>query len=198
MAKINSFTAPKGRIEVICGPMFSGKTEELIHRLNRLNYCDAHYLLFTPKIDTRSPKYAASRNGKKLLSIIVSNSNEIIRYIENIKEKIDVIAIDEAQFFDKNLSVVCNYLANKKYIVIVSGLDMDFKGKPFSTMKELLIIAEEVTKLKAICSICGAKASFTERTNINSKKQIVIGDKKIYSARCRHCHSLSKKMDFPK
>lgn len=198
MAKINFFGVSRGRIEVICGPMFSGKTEELIHRLNRLNYCDAHYLLFTPKIDTRSPRYATSRNGKKLSSIIISNSNEILKYIKNKKEKIDVIAIDEAQFFDKNLSRVCNYLANKKYIVIASGLDMDFNGKPFSTMKELIITAEKVTKLKAICSICGAEASFTERTNINSKKQIVIGDKKIYSARCRHCHSLSKKMDFSK
>ena len=198
MAKINSFGVSRGRIEVICGPMFSGKTEELIHRLNRLDYCDAHYLLFTPKIDTRSPRYSTSRNGKKLSSIIISNSNEILKYIKNKKEKIDVIAIDEAQFFDKNLSRVCNYLANKKYIVIASGLDMDFNGKPFSTMKELIITAEKVTKLKAICSICGAEASFTERTNINSKKQIVIGDKKIYSARCRQCHSLSKKMDFPK
>ena len=192
MIKINSFTTPKGQIEVICGPMFSGKTEELLRRLNRFKYCGAHYLLFTPKIDTRSPKYAKSRNGRKLSSITISNSTEIIKYIRNKKEKIDVIAIDEAQFFDKNLSRVCNYLANKKYIVIVSGLDMDFSGKPFPTMKDIIITAEKVIKLKAICSICGAEASFTERINIDSKKQVVIGDKKIYSARCRHCHSLSK------
>ena len=194
MSKINSFNAKKGQIEVICGPMFSGKTEELLRRLNQLKYYDAHYLLFTPKIDTRSPKYARSRNGRKLSSITISNSMEIIKYIKKIKKKVDVIAIDEAQFFDNNLSSICNRLANENYLVIVSGLDMDFNGKPFPAMKELLITAEKVFKLKAICSVCGAKASFTERTNINSKKQIVIGDKKIYFARCRHCHSLSKKI----
>lgn len=193
MVKINSFSVQKGQIEIICGPMFSGKTEELLRRLNRLKYCGAHYLLFIPKIDTRSPKYVKSRNGRKLSAITISNSTEIIKYIKSKRKKIDVIAIDEAQFFDKNLSRVCNYLANKNYIVIVSGLDTDFNGKPFPTMKELIITAEKVIKLKAVCSICGAEASFTERINIVNKKQILIGDKKIYSARCRHCHSLSKK-----
>lgn len=196
MAKLNSFNIQKGWIEVICGPMFAGKSEELLRKLNRLKYCDAHYLLFTPKIDTRSTKYAKSRDGRKISSIIVSNSIEIIKHLKKEKRKINIVAIDEVQFFDKNLPAVCNYLANKKYIVIAAGLDMDFNGKPFPTMMELLVTAEKITKLKAICSICGAEASFTERTNVNSKKKIIIGDKKIYSARCRHCHSLSKKFKF--
>lgn len=193
MVKKDYFNAKKGQIEVICGPMFSGKTEELLRRLNRLKYCNVNYLLFTPIIDTRSPRYATSRNGMKMPSIVVSKSIDIIKYIKNTKKEIGVVAIDEAQFFDENLSSICNHLANERYVVMVSGLDMDFNGKPFPTMEELLVIAEKVIKLKAICSICGAEASFTERTNINNKKQIVIGDKNIYSARCRHCHSLSKK-----
>ncbi|XQP55829.1 MAG: thymidine kinase [Mycoplasmoidaceae bacterium] len=193
MAKINAFRTQKGWIEVICGPMFSGKSEELLRRLNLLKFADVKYLLFTPETDTRSgTKKAKSRDGRVIESVTVSSSREIIDQI-NKREDVQVIAVDEAQFFDDELPEVCNYLANNDYIVIAAGLDMDSWGRPFTPMMKLLIYAESVTKLKAICTNCGAEASFTAHTRPRPMdSQILVGDKNEYTAYCRHCHASSK------
>ncbi|MBQ0045335.1 MAG: thymidine kinase [Mycoplasma sp.] len=202
MAKINAFRTQKGWIEVICGPMFSGKSEELLRRINLLQFAEVKYLMFTPNTDTRSGlKKAKSRDGRIIDSISVGCSREIIDWVNNSSEDVQVIAIDEAQFFDEELPEVCNYLANNDYIVIASGLDMDSWGRPFTPMMKLLIYAERVTKLKAICTNCGASASFTGHIKPRPMDaQILVGDKNEYTAHCRHCHSQSKLnyYNFPK
>lgn len=200
MAKINAFGRQKGWIEVICGPMFAGKSEELLRRLNLLKYSEAEYLLFTPDKDTRSGfKKAKSRDGREFESITVKKAIDIIDYVNKTKKNIQVVAIDEAQFFDNELSNICNYLANNNYIVLVAGLDMDFDGKPFESLVNLVATAEKITKLKAICMKCGAEASFSQRLK-GCKDKILIGDIESYEARCRHCHSLSKQnvFNYPK
>lgn len=205
MAKVNAFGRQKGWIEVICGPMFAGKSEELLRRLNLLKYSEAKYLLFTPTRDTRSGnRKAKSRDGREFVSITIEKATDIIRYVNEASD-IQVVAIDEAQFFDAELCNVCNYLANNNYIVLVAGLDMDFDGNPFTTMVNIIATAEHVTKLKAICMECGAEASFSERLKSAQQKkggqdQILIGDIESYEARCRHCHSLSKRnqWNYPK
>lgn len=191
MAKINAFNIQKGWIEVICGPMFSGKSQELLRRLDLLKYSEVDFLIFTPSKDTRSgEKIAKSRNGSKISTITVSSSLEMIDHINSCKKDLQLIAIDEAQFFDDNLSDVCNHLANNGYIVIVAGLDMDSFGKPFQQMGLLLASAERVTKLKAICTQCGANATFTDHNDERDiNDNIMVGDKNEYSARCRRCHS---------
>lgn len=202
MAKINAFRTQKGWIEVICGPMFSGKSEELLRRVNLLQFAEVKYLLFTPITDTRSgPKKAKSRDGRVIESIAVQNSREIIDHVNNASDDVQVIAIDEAQFFDDELPEVCNYLANNDYIVIAAGLDMDSWGRPFVPVMKLLVYAEQVTKLKAVCTNCGASASFSAHTKprpINS--QIMVGDRNEYTAQCRHCHQQSRMNpnNFPK
>ncbi len=190
MAKINALKTLNGWIEVICGPMFSGKSEELLRRLNLLKYAEVKYLLFTPEIDTRSGKQKAkSRDGRVIDSISISKSRDIIIELNKSKDIVQLIAIDECQFFDDELPEVCNYLANNGYIVIAAGLDMDGFGKPFKVMMKLLIYAERVTKLKAVCTCCGASASLTDTTIARDESiQIRIGDKNEYSARCRRCH----------
>lgn len=194
MAKINAFRTQKGWIEVICGPMFSGKSEELLRRIGLLKYSEVKYLLFTPVADTRSgEKKAKSRDGRVIESIAVNKSVEIINHVNNSNGDVQVIAIDEAQFFDDELPEVCNYLANNDYIVIAAGLDMDSWGRPFKPMEKLLVYAEKVTKLKAVCTNCGAVASFTAHLHPRSlDEQILVGDKNAYTALCRHCHNQSK------
>lgn len=202
MAKINAFRSQRGWIEVICGPMFSGKSEELLRRIGLLKFAEVKYLLFTPVTDTRSgPKKAKSRDGRIIESIAVDKARDIIDYVNKDNNDIQVIAIDEAQFFDEELPEVCNYLANNGYIVIVAGLDMDSWGRPFVPMMKLLVYAEQVTKLKAICTNCGASASFTGHIKPRPlDAQILVGDKDEYTAHCRHCHSQSKMNynNFPK
>lgn len=202
MSKINAFRTQKGWIEVICGPMFSGKSEEMLRRINLLKYAEVKYLLFTPTTDTRAGlKKAKSRDGRVIDSISVDNSRQIIEEINKCNEDVQVIAIDEAQFFDEELPEVCNYLANNDYIVIAAGLDMDSWGRPFAPMMKLLIYAERITKLKAICTNCGASASFTSHIKPRPlEERIMVGDKNEYTALCRHCHSQSKLnyYDFPK
>jgi len=202
MAKINAFRTQKGWIEVICGPMFSGKSEELLRRINLLQFSEVKYLLFTPAIDTRTgAKKAKSRDGRTIDAITVHKSVDIIEHINNSSPDVQVIAIDEAQFFDDELPEVCHYLANNEYIVIVAGLDMDSFGRPFTPMMKLLIYAEQVTKLKAVCTNCGASASFTDHINPRPQDtQIMVGDKNEYTARCRHCHSYASlnPNNFPK
>lgn len=202
MSKINAFRTQKGWIEVICGPMFSGKSEELLRRIGLLKYSEVQYLLFTPTIDTRSgEKKAKSRDGRTIESISVHNAREIIDYVNNASDDLQVVAVDEAQFFDEELAEVCNYLANNDYIVIVAGLDMDSWGRPFKSMMKLLIYAEQVTKLKAVCTNCGASASYTAHNKPRPlDSPILVGDKNEYTAHCRHCHQQSRlnPNNFPK
>lgn len=202
MAKINALRSQRGWIEVICGPMFSGKSEELLRRIGLLKFSEVKYLLFSPATDTRSGLMRAkSRDGRVVESISVNNSREIIDKINADTNDVQVIAIDEAQFFDEELPEVCNYLANNEYIVIVAGLDMDSWGRPFPPMMKLLVYAEKVTKLKAICTNCGATASYTSHINPRPmEERIFVGDKNEYTALCRHCHSQSKLNynNFPK
>jgi len=191
MAKINAFNTQKGWIEVICGPMFSGKSEELLRRINLLQYSEVKYLLFTPSTDTRSgSKKAKSRDGRVIEAITVNKAIEIIDYVNKSDDDTQLVAVDEAQFFDDTLADVCNLLANQGYVVMVAGLDMDSWGKPFEVMKKLLGTAERVTKLKAVCVHCGATASFTDHIDNRQEGQnIVVGDKNEYVACCRKCHT---------
>lgn len=198
--KLNAFNKPKGWIEVICGPMFAGKSEELLRRINRFKYADISYIIFKPKIDTRNSN-ASSRDGRTIKSVSINSSNDIINYLEKYesthKTKIDAIAIDEAQFLDEELGSICNKLANLGYVVYVSGLDLDFRGIPFTTMANILAYADHVTKLTAICTVCGAEANRTQRL-INDEPAkisdpiIKIGDKESYEARCRQHHQIKK------
>lgn len=198
--KLNAFHKAKGWIEVICGPMFAGKSEELLRRLNRLKYADINYVIFKPVTDTRSQKLAKSRDGRKYEAIEVNKSEEIFNFLKKQEEKkikYDVIAIDEAQFLDENLGEVCNELANKNYVVYVAGLDLDFRGVPFKSMTNLLAYADTVTKLTAICTVCGGEANRTQRI-INGQPAkfddptVQIGDSESYEARCRNHHEIKK------
>lgn len=202
MSKINAFRTQKGWIEVICGPMFSGKSEELLRRIGLLKYSEVKYLLFTPVVDTRSgDRKAKSRDGRIIESISVNNSREIIDHVNKASDDLQVVAVDEAQFFDDELPEVCNYLANNDYIVIVAGLDMDSWGRPFKPMMKLLVYAEQVTKLKAVCTNCGASASYTAHTKPRPMDALIlVGDKNEYTAHCRQCHQQSRlnPNNFPK
>lgn len=180
------FTEPKkekGWIEVICGSMYSGKTEELIRRLNRSRIANQRTLLFKPALDIRyDQEKVVSHNQNALMSIPIEKSSEILSHLKNH----DVVGIDEAQFMDDELPKVCNQLANKGIRVILAGLDMDFKGKPFGTMPELLASAEYVTKVHAICMSCGDLASYTFKKVLNDQT-VELGEKELYEARCRSC-----------
>lgn len=173
-----------GWIEVICGSMFSGKTEELIRRVRRAQIARQKVELFKPQIDTRySKSEIVSHDDQKLPSRVIKDANEIIP----LSLEVQVVAIDEAQFYKKNLVKVCKTLANMGKRVIIAGLDTDYRGEPFSPIPELLAIAEYITKTHAICVVCGNPANFTQRTS-KSRDQVVIGTSDIYEARCRNCY----------
>lgn len=173
----------KGWIEIICGSMFSGKTEELIRRLNRALLAKQHVEIFKPKVDTRfHESNVVSHNENIIRSTAVSFANDILLLAGNC----DVVGIDEAQFFDKEVVNACCKLANTGKRVIVAGLDMDFEGNPFGPMPELMAAAEFVTKVHAICMKCGGVASYSYRL-VNQKEQVVIGEQGEYEARCRKC-----------
>ena len=173
-----------GWIEVICGSMFSGKTEELIRRVRRAQIARQKIELFKPEIDTRYSKdEIVSHDDQKLPSRVVKDANEMIP----LSLEAQVVAIDEAQFYKKNLVKVSKTLANMGKRVIVAGLDTDYRGEPFSPIPELLAIAEYITKTHAICVVCGNPANFTQRTT-KSKDQVLIGTSDIYEARCRNCY----------
>ena len=173
-----------GWMEVICGSMFSGKTEELIRRLRRAEMAGQNVEIFKPQLDTRySEEEVVSHNQNKIRSTAVENPNEILLLGSNC----DVVGIDEAQFFDEGLIDVCNKLANQGLRVIVAGLDMDFKGKPFGPIPALCSIAEEVTKVHAICVECGHLANYSYRLS-NSEKQVLLGEKDEYIPLCRECY----------
>lgn len=184
-----------GWIEVICGSMFSGKSEELIRRVHRVQIAKKKVQVFKPTIDTRySIQYIYSHNGTKIEAINISNSKELL---EKTEPDTEVVAIDEAQFYDKGIVTICQKLANQGRRVIVTGLDQDFRGEPFGPIPELLAVAEYIDKLQAICMICGSPASRTQRL-VNGKPAkysdpiILIGAKETYEARCRKCHVVIK------
>lgn len=177
-----------GHIEVICGPMYAGKSEELIRKLNRLVIAKFDLICFKPKIDTRSTDEFVSRNGKKFKSITIAQPIEIFNYLSKTSAKI--IAIDEVQFFDESIVEIAKFLSKNGYCLILSGLDKDFKGNPFGPIPQLLSIADKVHKLTAVCTVCGSDALYTQRlvNNVPAKPDdqlILIGDNESYEARCR-------------
>jgi thymidine kinase len=190
------YTGKEGWLEVISGSMFAGKTEELIRRIKRLQYAKKKILVFKPSIDDRySIDEVVSHNGEKVNSIAISSAKEILKYIDGT---IDAVAIDEVQFFDNDIVLVLDYLADKGIRVIAAGLDRDFRGEPFGPMPELLTKAEFVAKLTAICSICGAPATRTQRLVNNQPASyddpiVMVGASESYEPRCRHCHQVLKK-----
>ena len=172
-----------GWIEVICGSMFSGKTEELIRRLRRAEIAKLSISIFKPKIDSRYDKgHIVSHNKIKMMSFIINEPKEII----NASKDHDVIGIDETQFFDHSIVEVCKELAANKKRVIVAGLDTDYRGLPFGPMPQIMCEAEYIDKLRAICVICGNPASYSQRTSDDSD-QVLIGELDKYEARCRNC-----------
>jgi thymidine kinase len=182
-----------GWLEIICGSMFSGKSEELIRRVRRAQFAKQEVKVFKPSIDNRySEEEVVSHNGTAIISKPVASSIEILEYIT---EKTDVIAVDEVQFFDEHICDVLTLLANQGYRVIAAGLDQDFRGEPFSVVPQLMAIAELVTKLQAVCSVCGSPASRTQRL-INGKPAsyddpiILVGASESYEPRCRHHHEV--------
>ena len=164
-----------GWIEVICGSMFSGKTEELIRRIKRVKIANQKFKVFKPTIDSRSKNYIESHDESKIESTEVKNSSDILDRVENC----DVVAIDEAQFFDDEIVNVCNQLANKGIRVIIAGLDMDYLGNPFGPIPNLMAIAEYVTKVHAVCKKSGNIANYSFRKN-KKKDIVVIGEKDKY------------------
>lgn len=172
-----------GRIEVVCGSMFSGKTEELIRRLKRAKIARQRVIIFKPVLDTRySDKDVVSHDHNSIHSIPVDTSAAIARQAKGY----DVIGIDEAQFFDEGLLNVCNRLAYQGVRVIIAGLDMDFQGQPFGPIPALLAVADEVTKVHAICVKCGNLAYASHRLVKNSS-QVMLGEKTEYEPLCREC-----------
>jgi thymidine kinase len=173
----------KGQIEVICGSMFSGKTEELIRRLTRARLAKQHVEIFKPSVDTRyHDTHVVSHNETSIRSTPVSFAGDILL----LSGTCDVVGVDEAQFFDEEIVRVVQLLANQGKRVILAGLDMDFEGKPFDPMPKLMAIAEYVTKVHAICMKCGDLAAFSYRLS-SAKEKVMLGEKDNYEARCRKC-----------
>lgn len=185
-----------GWVEVICGSMFSGKSEELIRRIRRATYGNLNVRVFKPALDDRyANESIVSHNGSSTIARPISSSEDIL---ENADKNIDIIGIDEVQFFDETVIPVVEELANKGIRVIVAGLDMNFRGEPFGPMPQLMALAESITKLNAICPICGTPASRTQRL-IDGKPAsyddptIMVGASEAYEPRCRHHHEVPNK-----
>lgn len=187
------FNARLGWVEVICGPMFAGKSEELIRRIKRIEYAKKKVIVFKPLIDNRySENEVVSHNKRKTPCYNLKSSKDVMQYIN---DEVYAVAFDEVQFMDEGILDVIEKLANQGKRVICAGLDNDFRGEPFSIMPQLLCLAEYVTKLTAICTICGANATRTQRI-VNNKPAfyedptIIIGASESYEPRCRHCHQV--------
>ncbi len=186
----NSVTATgkRGSIEVITGSMFSGKTEELIRRLRRAQFAGLKVVIFKPSLDTRySETRVVSHDDKSIVSTPVDNAAAILLLAGDV----DVIGVDEAQFFDDSLADVCNHLADAGIRIIVAGLDMDFMGKPFGPMPALISVAEYVTKVHAICVRCGNLANYSFRKSEDAQV-VLLGEKNIYEPLCRDCYNKAK------
>jgi thymidine kinase len=185
-----------GWIEVITGPMFAGKTEELLRRVKRLEYAKKNIIVFKPIIDNRySNNEVVSHNNNRTKSVNITTAGDIFKHVDT---ETDVVVIDEVQFLDNEIVSICEFLADKGIRVIVSGLDRDFRGEPFGIMPQLLSRAEFVTKLTAVCVKCGIPATRTQRI-VNGKPAryddpiVMIGAEESYEARCRHCHKVYRK-----
>ena len=177
-------TPATGWIEVIVGSMFSGKSEELIRRLRRAQIARQRVQIFKPKIDTRYDNDdIVSHSEMRIQSVPVASSRELL---ERVEPDTEVVGIDEGQFFDLELPMICNTLADRGKRVIVAGLDQDYLGKPFEPMPQLLAIAEYITKTLAICMVCGNPANHTQRL-IASEDRVLLGAQGLYEARCRRC-----------
>lgn len=182
-----------GWVEVICGSMFSGKSEELIRRVRRAKYGNLSVIVFKPVIDNRyDSKSVVSHNGSSVVAHPVQSSRDILTYV---KDDVDIVGIDEAQFFDEEIVSVVDQLASRRIRVIVAGLDTDFRGEPFGAMPDLMALSESVTKLNAICPVCSLPASRTQRL-INGKPAsyddpiILVGASESYEPRCRLHHEV--------
>jgi len=185
-------TRRRGRIEVICGSMFSGKTEELIRRLKRAQFARQRVEIYKPAIDTRySEEDVVSHDSNSIASTPIESSASILLFSSDI----DVVGIDEAQFFDKGIVDVCNKLADSGTRVIIAGLDMDYKGIPFGPMPDLCAIADEVSKVHAICVRCGQLAYISHRI-IKNDKRVLLGEKEEYEPLCRKCYTRALK-EYP-
>jgi thymidine kinase len=181
--RLKNTSQKKGWIEVICGSMFSGKTEELIRRLNRARIANLKVEIYKPAIDKRyHDTEVVSHNSNAVASTPVPSSLNILL----MSQDADVVGIDEAQFFDAEVVYVCETLAQRGVRVIVAGLDMDYLGKPFGPMPALMAIAEYVTKVNAICMVCGDLATHSFR-KVSDNSQVMLGEKDTYEARCRYC-----------
>lgn len=177
-------TGKRGSIEVITGSMFSGKTEELIRRLRRAQFAGLRVEIFKPSLDRRySETRVVSHDEKSIVSTPVDNSSSILL----LSGDVDVVGIDEAQFFDHSIVQVCNQLADNGVRVLAAGLDMDFMGKPFGPMPALLSIAEFVTKVHAICMRCGNLAQYSFRKS-HDEQVVLLGEKDLYEPLCRQCY----------
>jgi thymidine kinase len=185
-----------GWLEVVCGSMFSGKSEELIRRIRRAGYANLNVQVFKPAMDDRYQEEAVvSHNGTSVVAHPIRASEEIFLWL---KEATDIVAIDEVQFFDDAIISVAEQLADEGKVVIAAGLDTDFRGEPFGPMPELMAVSESITKLHAICSVCGAEASRTQRLIDGQPASyhdpiIFVGASEAYEARCRHHHDVPDK-----
>ena len=190
----NNFTGEArrpGRIEVVCGSMFSGKTEELIRRMRRAQFAKQRVEIFKPAIDVRySEEDVVSHDQKHIQSTPIDSSASILLLASDI----DVVGIDEAQFFDMGLVDVCNQLANRGIRVIIAGLDMDFRGMPFGPMPALCAIADDVTKVHAICVHCGSLAYVSHR-KVSSERRVLLGETQEYEPLCRECYQKAVNQD---
>lgn len=175
-----------GWIEVICGSMFSGKTEELIRRLKRAKIANQKVEIFKPKLDTRyDVRKVVSHDDNAILATPIEHSSKLL----DLSEAVGVIGIDEAQFFDEDLPEVCQKLALHGKRVIAAGLDMDYRGNPFGPMPNLLSVAEYITKVHAICQHCGNLATHSYRLSLDGET-VVLGEKDVYEPRCRTCYHM--------
>jgi thymidine kinase len=178
----------RGWVEVVCGSMFSGKTEELIRRLKRAKIANLKVEIFKPSIDKRyDDVQVVSHDANAILSTPVDSSQNILL----LAQEVDVVGVDEAQFFDEGILEVCETLALRGIRVIVAGLDMDYLGKPFGPMPGLLAVADYITKLHAICVQCGNIASISYRKSTQDT-QVLLGEKDLYEPRCRKCYHEKK------
>jgi thymidine kinase len=182
-------TGKRGSIEVITGSMFSGKTEELIRRLRRAQFAGLKVEIFKPSLDKRySETRVVSHDDKSIISTPVDNASAILLFADNV----NVVGIDEAQFFDNSIIEVCNTLADNGIRVVVAGLDTDFMGKPFGPMPALLSVAEFITKVHAICMRCGNLAQYSFRKSEDSQV-VLLGEKNLYEPLCRDCYNAAIK-----